>query len=108
MVKDLVRKIMPSSVILFYHYLIAHRLNILTGRPSRKMVVVGVTGTNGKTSVSFLIREILQNSGIKTGLLGTAQICIGDKVSANKMHMTMPGRGFIHKKLKEMLDAGCY
>ncbi len=50
------------------------------GNPSRKLTVIGVTGTNGKTTVSYLIDSILRASGKKTALFGTVEIRIGEKV----------------------------
>ena len=48
--------------------------------PARKMRVIGITGTNGKTTTSYLIRHILQKNGYKVGLIGTIQIMIEDEV----------------------------
>ncbi|GAH37543.1 unnamed protein product [marine sediment metagenome] len=49
--------------------------------PSRKLKLIGVTGTNGKTSVTYMLRAIFQEAGYKTGLLSTAQNIIGDNVN---------------------------
>ena len=49
----------------------------------------------------------MQSASVKTGLLSTAEIAIGDTVVPNTMHATMVGRGFIHRQLKNMVDAGC-
>ncbi len=56
--------------------------------PSKKMRVIGITGTNGKTTTTYLIREILKNSGYKVGLIGTIQMMIGDEIFP--MHNTTP------------------
>lgn len=71
------------------------------------MIVIGITGTKGKTSASYFVWNVLQHAGIKTGMLTTAAIKIGDKDIVNTMHMTMPGRFFIQKHLRMMVDAGC-
>lgn len=63
-----VRAAMQAIVPYFYDY------------PSRKMRVIGVTGTNGKTTVTYLLRSILQSAGYKVGLIGTIQIMIEDDV----------------------------
>ena len=52
--------------------------------PSKKLKIIGVTGTNGKTSVSYMIKEILENCGHKVGLVGTIQNMIGDDVLPSK------------------------
>ena len=49
-------------------------------KPSEKMRLIGVTGTNGKTTTTYLIKSILEAQGRKTGIIGTIQNCIGDKV----------------------------
>lgn len=105
--KALIKKLTPKFLLSLYHLAMAYLGAILYGFPSKKMIVVGVTGTKGKTSASYFIWNVLQHAGIKTGMLTTAAIKIGDKDIVNTMHMTMPGRFFIQKHLKMMVDAGC-
>lgn len=76
------------------------------GNPSRKMKLIGVTGTNGKTSVTTMIKYILEQVGLKTGLIGTIQIEYGNIVKENPN--TTPDAYLFHKTLREMLDAGCH
>ena len=102
-----VLKHIPEPVLLLYHRLVNAVAVIQYGKPSRKLTVVGVTGTNGKTSTTLLIRNILQSASVKTGLLSTAEISIGDETVPNDKHATMIGRGFIHMQLKKMADIGC-
>jgi UDP-N-acetylmuramoyl-L-alanyl-D-glutamate--2,6-diaminopimelate ligase len=49
-------------------------------QPSTRLLVIGVTGTNGKTTVAFMVKEVLEAAGLKTGLLGTVRYEIGDRV----------------------------
>ena len=56
--------------------------------PSKKMRVIGITGTNGKTTTTYLIREILKTAGYKVGLIGTIQMMIGEEIFP--MHNTTP------------------
>ncbi len=56
--------------------------------PSKKMRVIGITGTNGKTTTTYLIREILKSAGYKVGLIGTIQMMIGEEIFP--MHNTTP------------------
>lgn len=77
------------------------------GCPSKKMIVIGITGTKGKTSAANFIWSVLSAGGHKTGLVGTANIRIGDAETPNKYHMTMPGRFILQGILKKMLNAGC-
>lgn len=75
------------------------------GNPSEKLRVVGVTGTKGKTTTTYMIKSILDNSGHKCGLIGTIETIIGDKVipSVN----TTPESYYIQQYLREMVDVGC-
>ncbi|HVM32791.1 MAG TPA: UDP-N-acetylmuramoyl-L-alanyl-D-glutamate--2,6-diaminopimelate ligase [bacterium] len=75
------------------------------GHPSRSVKVVGVTGTKGKTTTTFLIRSILRQAGFKTGLMGTIAYEIGKKkIEANN---TTPSSLTLAKLLFEMKKAGC-
>ena len=75
------------------------------GNPADKMAIIGVTGTNGKTTVTNLVKEILDYAGHTTGLIGTAQNVIGDKVY--EAHMTTPDPIELHKLYADMAEAGC-
>ncbi|MFA6227414.1 MAG: UDP-N-acetylmuramoyl-L-alanyl-D-glutamate--2,6-diaminopimelate ligase [Candidatus Paceibacterota bacterium] len=90
-----------------YHYLLAISGAILYRFPSRKMIVVGVTGTKGKTSAINFIWSALMAGGLKTGIITTANIRIGDEEVLNKYHMTMPGRFVIQSYIRKMANAGC-
>jgi UDP-N-acetylmuramoyl-L-alanyl-D-glutamate--2,6-diaminopimelate ligase len=74
------------------------------GNPSEKLTLVGVTGTNGKTTVATLLYELFQKAGHNTGLLSTVKICIADAVF-NATHTT-PDSLTINKYLSEMVAAG--
>jgi len=69
--------------------------------PSRRLKLIGVTGTNGKTTITYMLRAILQEGGYKTGLLGTAQNIIANNI--NSSHMTTMESINLQKALKEML-----
>jgi len=75
------------------------------GHPSRSMRVVGVTGTNGKTTTAYLVRAILEAAGIKCGLMGTVSYCIGDReIEASR---TTPEAPDVQGLLREMLEEAC-
>ncbi len=74
------------------------------GNPARKMRLIGVTGTNGKTTTTYIIREILKTAGIKTGLIGTTCNMIGDKKLPAAL--TTPDPIELHKLFSDMLDDG--
>lgn len=73
--------------------------------PSKKLKLIGITGTNGKTSVTTMIKSILESSNMKTGLIGTIQIEYGDVVKENPN--TTPDAYLFHQTLSDMLEAGC-
>src|ERR1044072_729916 len=73
--------------------------------PSTKLQVIGVTGTNGKTTVAFMIKEVLEAAGIKTGLLGTVRYEIGDRIIPAAR--TTPESLEIHQMMAQMLVSGC-
>jgi len=76
--------------------------NQFYGFPSRKLKLIGVTGTNGKTTITYMLRAIFQEAGFKTGLLGTAQNIIGDNI--NSSQMTTMESVDLQKTLKEMVE----
>lgn len=75
------------------------------GRPADKLKLIGVTGTNGKTTVTFLIKQILEKSGKKSGLIGTIQNMIGDRVLPAKY--TTPDPYELNSLFSLMLKSGC-
>jgi UDP-N-acetylmuramoyl-L-alanyl-D-glutamate--2,6-diaminopimelate ligase len=75
------------------------------GNPSRKLTLVGVTGTNGKTTTATLLYEMAQLQGKKAGLLSTVENRVDKKVYV--AHNTTPSPLEINKLLAEMVDCGC-
>ena len=74
--------------------------------PSRELLTVGVTGTNGKTTTSFLVRAALQGAGIRTGLIGTIGVTLGGVLRPNDEPNTTPGALALQRLLRAMVDAG--
>jgi len=74
--------------------------------PSRELLTIGITGTNGKTTTSFLTRAALEGAGLRTGLLGTIGIQIGGELRRNAEPNTTPGAPDLQRLLREMVDAG--
>jgi UDP-N-acetylmuramoyl-L-alanyl-D-glutamate--2,6-diaminopimelate ligase len=75
------------------------------GHPSRRMRVVGITGTNGKTTTSYLVQAAIEAAGVPCGLMGTVQYLIGPEV--RDAARTTPEAPDVQRMLREMLDAGC-
>lgn len=105
----MVKKIIPSglfrSIEPYGHLLEAFIFNLVNGFPGRGLKVIGVTGTNGKTSTAFLIHKMLQESGYKTGLMTTVAWGAGDDIKEQVHHYTnVPVPQFM-KRLKYMQSA---
>lgn len=105
--KSLLKKILPESLFDLYYWCSALAAAFYFGFPSRRMIVIGVTGTKGKTSTADFIWSVLTAGGYKTGMISTAHFRIGEKEFLNQYHMTMPGRFRLQKLLYEMQKAGC-
>lgn len=75
------------------------------GHPAEQLRVVGITGTKGKTTTSYMIRAILESAGIKTGLIGTIGAVVGDRVIQTEN--TTPESYDVQRYLRMMADEGC-
>jgi UDP-N-acetylmuramoyl-L-alanyl-D-glutamate--2,6-diaminopimelate ligase len=75
------------------------------GHPSRRLTVMGITGTNGKTTTAHLIHQLLNRSGMKTGLMGTVRI--DDGLSVESASLTTPPAIEISRTLARMVENGC-
>ena len=75
------------------------------GHPAKEMKVIGITGTKGKTTTTYLIKSILEGAGYKVGLVGTIEVIIGDThIPANN---TTPESFLLQQYFRQMADAGC-
>lgn len=104
--KSFIRNNFPGLVN-FYHLLRAIAANIVYGFPAKKMRIIGITGTNGKTTSCFLLASILRAAGKKVGMLSTVRFTIGSQEIANDLNMTTVDPFLLQKYLKKMLDHGC-
>ena len=75
------------------------------GYPAEKLKTIGITGTKGKTTTTYMVKSILENAGYKVGLIGTIEAIIGDKVIPAKN--TTPESYVIQEYFHEMAEAGC-
>ncbi len=105
------KKAIPLSVFkLFqpaYHLALAFLGAAIYRFPSRKLTVVAVTGTKGKSSVVEILNAILEEAGYKTALTNTIRFKIGSESEDNLYKMSMPGRMFVQRFLRRAVDAGC-
>ncbi len=107
MLKALMRKFIPENLINLYHKYLAVFASLIYGNPSDKMIVVGVTGTNGKSTTVNLIAKALEAGGYKVGLTSTVNFKVAEKEWLNNKKMTMLGRFQLQKLLKQMVESGC-
>lgn len=105
--KATIKKFIPSFVLRLYHWKLSYLGSLLYGFPSNKLIVVGVTGTNGKSTIVNLIAQILKEAGNKVSLSATTNFRIDDKEWLNDQKMTMLGRFKTQKFLKDSIAAGC-
>ncbi|MBU1163976.1 UDP-N-acetylmuramyl-tripeptide synthetase [Patescibacteria group bacterium] len=105
--KNIVRKFTPKFVISLYHITLAILANFFYFLPSRKLIVIGVTGTAGKSTAIELIAKVLEEAGNKVGIASTIKFKIADIEKLNDKKMTMLGRFQLQKLLYQMVKAGC-
>src|SRR4051812_33638027 len=106
----LAKRLIPRSLFHaaqpIYHYLLSLAGAIRYGFPSKKIFVIGVTGTKGKSTTVELVNAMLEAHGLKTALAGTIRFKVGDTSWHNMYKMTMPGRFFLQRFLRRAVDAG--
>lgn len=108
--KSTVKKLLPLGLFKAIeptgHLLEAMLLHTLAGFPARGFKVIGVTGTNGKTSTAFLIHRMLHEAGYKVGLMSTVAYGVGDNIQPQIHHMTNVSVPELIKRLKQMRQQG--
>ncbi|MFZ2831619.1 MAG: UDP-N-acetylmuramyl-tripeptide synthetase [Minisyncoccia bacterium] len=107
----IIKKIIPRSIFgalqPTYHYLFALLAAFVYRFPSRKIKVVAITGTKGKTSTTEIVNAVLEEAGYRTALAGTLRFKIGDEEERNLYKMTIPGRFFVQRFLRRAVNAKC-
>jgi len=105
--KNIIKKFTPSFLISWYHLSLAFLGAVFYRFPSNKIKIIGVTGTNGKSTVVELTRAILEEAGFKVTSFSSIRFKIGDKEWPNLLKMTMPGRFQLQKFLKQAVNSSC-
>jgi len=101
------KRIVPRYILNLRHLWYARKGARKFGYPSEELFVIGVTGTSGKSSVVFYLRQLLERCGFTVGSLSTIDFYIAGENKLNDQKMTMLGKMQIQKYLREMVDKGC-
>ncbi len=108
--RKIVKKIIPTGLFKkiepFGHLIEAIIANIRYGFPSRGMHIIGVTGTNGKTTTTFMIRQMLHDAGIKVGMSSTVAYGAGEDIKSQIEHITTAQSGILQRRLRDFKRAG--
>lgn len=108
---SIAKRIIPRKIFLFfqpvYHWKLAWLASMYYGFPSRKLYVIGVTGTNGKSTVVDLLHAVLSEAGESVASASSIRFKIKNKEEVNALKMTMPGRFRMQKFLYDAAHAGC-
>jgi UDP-N-acetylmuramoyl-L-alanyl-D-glutamate--2,6-diaminopimelate ligase len=106
-----IRSHIPTKLFTFfqpaYHWTLAFLAALWYRFPSRKIKVIGITGTKGKSSTVEILNAILEEAGYKTALSNTIRFKVGDISSENLFKMSMPGRFAVQKLLRKAVSNGC-
>jgi len=106
-----IKKLIPHKLFKaiqpIYHYTVAALAAFWYRYPSQHLIVIGVTGTTGKTSSVYFIAKVLESAGYNVGYTSTAMFDDGKREWLNDKKMTMPGRFFVQKILRRMVKNRC-
>ncbi len=90
-----------------YHGLVALLASYYFNQPSKNLIVIGITGTTGKSTTTQMLAKILNTAGKKCGFITTISFFDGDSEQINKHGLSMPGGWLLQKNLRIMKDKGC-
>jgi len=106
-IKKFIPKKLFNALAPIYHYKLALIGALIYRFPSRKIRVIAVTGTKGKSSTTEMLNSIFEATGEKTALLNTIRFKIGEESKPNKRKMTVPGRFFVQQFIRRAVDEHC-
>lgn len=108
---QILRKVIPagifSSIQPAYHLTLSYLSALIYHFPSRKIKVIAVTGTKGKSSTVEILSAILEEAGYKVACTSTIRFKIDSQIEENLYKMSMPGRFFVQKFIRRAVNAGC-
>jgi UDP-N-acetylmuramoyl-L-alanyl-D-glutamate--2,6-diaminopimelate ligase len=102
-----IKKIIPQSLKNLYHLLQAILANVCYGFPSHKIKVIGITGTDGKTTTAQMVAKILQTAGKRVALASTINFIIDGQEEKNLSHYTTESSFAIQKFIRKAVEASC-
>lgn len=109
--KNFIKSLLPEQWLIsgrpYYHGIIALLASYYFGQPSKKLIVIGVTGTKGKTTATNLIAAIIRETGKKVGYASTATYSVGDGAHLNTFKMSTMSGWNMQKWLSAMVKNGC-
>lgn len=105
--KKFVKNLLPRQVWSWYYFFLAWWGAFFYRHPSRHLLVIGITGTSGKSSIIYILRQLLEQTGYKVGALSTIEFYINGWQKLNDRKMTMLGRAQTQAFLRRMVNAGC-
>ena len=105
--KEILKKILPKTFVNFYHFFLTFFGALIFNFPSKNLKVVGVTGTNGKSTTVEFITRILEEAGFKIASISSIRFKIGKEKTHNFLKMTMPEGFLIQKFLKKAERKRC-
>jgi len=109
-IRKVVKKLIPQKLFKqiepYGHLAESVLMNVGYGFPSHSMHIIGVTGTNGKTTTTFLIQKMLHEAGYRVGMLSTVAYGIGDDIKPQIKHMTTADSSLLQSRLREFKRAG--
>lgn len=105
--KSFIKKFIPKSFIQGYHLILAILANYYYKKPTEKLIVIGITGTSGKSTTLELIAQVLEEAGFKVGIASTIRFKVGEQSWLNNTKMTMVGRFQLQKLLARMVSERC-
>jgi len=106
-IKKVMKQIIPENLLNFYHKCQAILANIIYGFPSKNLQIIGVTGTNGKTTTCYMIAKILDEAGCKNAMIGTVFYKIGSHWQKNLSKMTTINPFVLQKFLRAAVNKNC-
>jgi len=106
-IKSIIKKFIPKKLLNLRHLFYAWLGSVKYGNPSEELLVIGVTGTSGKSTTVYLLRQLLESAGYTVGALSTIEFSVAGEHQLNDKKMTMLGKMQIQEYLRKMVDKGC-